>query len=131
MEMKQLEIEAKDKPGLLAEIGDALGGAGINIEAASAEKLGTKAAIKILIADEGVDGAKKALKDKKISAKVSDVILVSVANRPGELGKITKKLAEAKVNGESLYLFDKQGDTGIFALKVSDAEKAKKALGLL
>jgi hypothetical protein len=53
-------------------------------------------------------------------------------NRPGELGKITRKLSSRGVNLESLYIVSRKEDYTEVALKPAEADfdKAKEILGL-
>lgn len=57
------------------------------------------------------------------------VLTVHVAERPGSLGKLTRKLAEAKVNVEYAYGSIERGSKrAMLVFGVSDVEKAARIL---
>jgi hypothetical protein len=53
-------------------------------------------------------------------------------NRPGELGKITRKLANRGVSLESIYIASRKQDYTEVAIKPAEAdlEKAREVLGI-
>lgn len=105
--MKEITVVVENRIGTLANIAEALGGAGVNIEAISAYGQGMNAIFRIVTKDP--TSAKKVL-DKVPGVKemvVADIIVVKIPNRPGELGKITRKLANRKVDLESVYILGK------------------------
>jgi hypothetical protein len=129
--MKELTVSAKNAVGSLAAVSEALGGVGVNIEAISCYGIGEKAIFRILTAD--VTTAVKSLsKIPDVEIKESDILVLKMINRPGELGKITRKLANRGVNLESLYIVSRRDDYTEVALKPSaeDVDKAREILGL-
>ena len=67
------------------------------------------------------------LKQNSITATKQDVLMISVANRPGGLLRILAKLQQAHVNVEGLYIVG-SGDTATAVLQTKDAKAAKAAL---
>lgn len=129
--MKELTVRAKNAVGSLAAVSEALGGVGVNIEAISCYGSGENAIFRILTAD--VTTALKSLsRIPDIEVKESDILVAKLINRPGELGKITRKLANSGVSLESLYIISRKDDYTEVALKPakSDVEKAREVLGL-
>jgi len=129
--MKELTIIAKNDLGSLAEVAEALGGVGVNIEAISAYGQDDNAIFRVITHD--VSSARKSLsRIAGLRLLESDAIVIQMNNRPGELGKITRKLAKNGINLESLYILSKKQDHTEVALKTldSDFEKAKEVLGL-
>lgn len=129
--MKELTIIARNNVGSLAEVTEALGSVGVNIEAISAYGQDNHAIFRMITYD--VTSAKKALSkftDLKISE--ADTLVVKLINRPGELGKVTRKLAKNGINLESLYIVSKKQDYTEVALKPvpEDVEKAKSLLDI-
>jgi hypothetical protein len=124
---KQLSITLPDKVGLLAEITGALAGAKVNIEALCAygmEDTGTF----LLLTDSNAK-AKKALsvfKDGKVEEE--DVIVVEMANKPGELGKVADKVTGAGVNIWYLYCNAATKTKSVCILKTEDDKKAIKVI---
>jgi len=116
-------ITMEDRPGSLAKLGETMGKAGINIEGACAVTGGGKGEIHILVPDAAA--ARSALKAAGISVTGErEVLVVDAKDRPGELGRISRKLAEAGVNIQLFYI-----STGMkFVIGVDDAKKAKAAV---
>lgn len=108
--MKELSIITDNRIGTLANVAEALGGVGINIEAVAAYEQGGRAVFRILTND--ATSARKSL-DKTQGVKgivVSDVIVTKMLNRPGELGKLTRKMANRGIDLESVYIVNKKED---------------------
>ena len=91
---KDLTIILEDRPGTLAEMGKALGKAGINIEGGCGFRCEGKGVIHILVED--VAAARREL--QQVGLEVSDerqVLVLDVQDRPGVLGDITSRIARA------------------------------------
>ena len=118
-----LTIILEDRPGTLADLGETLGKAGINIEGGCGVPYGGIGEVHILVED--ASAAKGALQGAGIEVKGErDVITLSVEDHPGEFGGIARNLANAGVNINLFYLTaDKK-----LVLGVDDMEKAKAAL---
>jgi hypothetical protein len=101
--MKDLAILLEDRPGALAEMGDALGRAGVSIEGGGAWVAGGRGIAHFLFTDGAA--ARHALEAAGIRVfSEHDVIAVRLKQDvPGQLGMLTRKMAEAGVNIEALY----------------------------
>ena len=101
--MKDIAIALENRPGALAEMGDALGYAGVSIEGGSAFVVNGQGVAHFLFDDRA--GARSALEAAGITVLREREVLVQRLNQaePGQLGKITRRMAEAGVNIEVLY----------------------------
>lgn len=101
--MKDLAIALEDRPGALAEMGDALGSTGISIEGGGAFVVNGQAVAHFLFADGAA--ARRALTAAGIRVLEERDVLIQRLNQaePGQLGKICRRMAEAGVNIEILY----------------------------
>ncbi len=63
-----------------------------------------------------------------ISFELKDVIVVRLPDKPGELAKVTKRLAKAAINVDSIYILGKEGSTTEMVLTVDDPKKATEVL---
>ena len=124
--MKEFDVYVQNKPGELARVCEMLGNHGVNIRAIASERTNDRPMIKILTDDEAT--TKAALSRTGISYAQRDVISVKMADRPGELGKIARKLARAMVNVDSIYIIGKNGSTTDIAFTVEDIRRAESAL---
>ena len=101
--MKDLAIALANRPGALAEMGDALGRAGVSIEGGGAFVVNGEGVGHFLFADG--TAARNALEAAGITVLAEREVLVQRLNQaqPGQLGKLTRRMAEAGVNIEVLY----------------------------
>ena len=119
---KDLTVELEDRPGTLADLGEALGNAGINIEGGAGFAIGGRAILHILVEDAAAAG--KAIESAGLKASDErDVIAMEVTDKPGELGSIARRMAEAGVNIDLVYLTAR----GQLVLGVDDLKKARSA----
>jgi hypothetical protein len=101
--LQDLAIELENRPGALAEMGEALARAGVSVEGGGAWVVGGKGAAHFLVADG--DAARKALEFVGIRVIAQREVLVQKLKQdvPGQLGKLTRRMADAGVNIEVLY----------------------------
>ena len=101
--MKDLAIALRNRLGALAELGDALGRAGVSIEGGGAFVVNGQGVAHFLFEDGAA--ARNALKAAGITVLREREVLVQRLNQaqPDQLGKITRRMAEAGVNIEVLY----------------------------
>lgn len=101
--MKDLAIELDNRPGALAEMGEALGRAGASVEGGGAWVVDGRGVAHFLF-DDGV-AARAALEAAGIRVLADRDVLVQKLNQdePGQLGKIARRMADAGVNIEVIY----------------------------
>jgi hypothetical protein len=124
-----LGVSVPDRPGGLADVGETLGNAGINIEGLCGVGLGDRGVIHVLVEDAAA--AKAALEgaglrvESEADAIVSEIPSGQVAT-PGVMGRMARAVADAGVNMRAVYLA-----TGDRAVAVTDDnDKARAALGM-
>jgi hypothetical protein len=101
--MKDLAIALDNRPGALAEMGEALGKAGVSVEGGGAWLCDGKAIAHFLFKDG--NAARKVLEAEGIRVIAErDVIILRLKQEvPGQLGKIARRMAKAGVNIEVQY----------------------------
>ena len=101
--MKDLTIALGNRPGTLAEMGEALGRAGISIEGGGAWVVDGRGIAHFLFEDDA--DARGALESAGIQVLEERPVLVQRLHQgePGQLGKIARCMADAGVNIEVLY----------------------------
>jgi hypothetical protein len=100
---KNLTVELEDRPGSLAAAAQALGSAGINIEGTVGYPTEGKGVLHFLVEDAAA--ARRALEGAGLKVRAErDVIVANIEDRPGALGEIAKRVADAGVNLNLLYL---------------------------
>jgi hypothetical protein len=119
--MKDLTIRLENRPGALAEMGEALARAGISIEGGGGFAFEDKGIVHFLFED--TTAARRALEGVGIEVLEDREVLIQRLNQeqPGQLGRISRLMAEAGVNIEVIYS-DHQNQ---LILVVDDLEKGK------
>ena len=93
-----------DRPGELARLGEVAGAAGVNIEGFAAFTGEGKGVVHVLVADERVRDLQEAFDAAGMGiADSREVFVVTVADEPGALGEVTRRLAHAGVNIDLAY----------------------------
>jgi hypothetical protein len=122
--MKDLTVILEDRPGTLGDLGEATGGAGINIEGVCGSTEGGQGVIHVLVDD--ADATRAALSDAGLEIRGErDVLVVDVEDRPGAMGEIARRLGNAGVNIELAYT---TFGAVRLVLGVDDMNKARAAL---
>jgi hypothetical protein len=121
--MKDLTVILEDRPGALADLGDATGGANINIEGICGTTSGGKGEIHILVED--ADATREALEGAGMEVSGDrDVVVTEVEDRPGTMAAVARKLGDAGVNVE--FVYTTFGGVKL-VLGVDDLDKARAA----
>jgi hypothetical protein len=93
-----------DKPGEFARLGEVAGAAGVNIEGFAAFTGESKGVIHVLVANDRLETLRRAFYEAGLPvADEREVVVVSVADEPGALGEVTRRLADAHVNIDLAY----------------------------
>ncbi len=101
--MHDVAIHLEDRPGALAEMGDALGRADISIEGGGAFAVDGAGVAHFLFEDG--HAARKALEAAGITVSDVSEVLIQKLNQDeaGQLGKLTRRMADEGVNIRTLY----------------------------
>jgi hypothetical protein len=122
-----LTVVLRDEPGQLARLGEATGGAGVNIQGMCAFTGEGRGIINVLVPDEALDRAREALSEAGMGlADEREVLVVDIEDRPGTLGELARELGDANVNIELLYTTF--GDGARVVIATDDMESARAAL---
>ncbi len=120
----QLLLLAEHKPGTLARICSELAKVAVNITAIMAAH-DQPGGIRLLATPVGT--ARRVLDGMGIPYKEEEGIAVRLSDRPGALGKVTRKLGDAGINIEYAYGSIVKGENrALIVLGVSDVAKAEK-----
>jgi hypothetical protein len=101
--MKDLEIHLENRPGALADMGEALGKAGISIEGGGAWTVGTNGIAHFLV-DDATKARNILVKAGMNVVAENEVLTLRLKqDQPGQLGKITRLMQQAGINIKVLY----------------------------
>lgn len=98
-----LTIILENQPGTLADVGEALGRAGVNMLGACGFPCAGEGILHVLVEDAA--GARRAAEEAGFEVRAEREVLVSdIEDRPGALGELARRIADAGVNVDLLYL---------------------------
>jgi hypothetical protein len=93
-----------NEPGALARLGEVAGNAGVNIDGFAAFTGEGKGVVHVLVADERLATLRDAFTGAGMPvADEREVFVVNVADEPGALGEMARRLADANVNIDLAY----------------------------
>lgn len=115
-----------DRPGILAEIGELLGRAGVNIGTLAATNIDGRGVVHLVV-DDGEDAGEVLLANGFDVQGSRAVLTTTLEDRPGELGRYCRRLAEAGVAISSAYVSKRGGGESELVIAVDDYDAAKQA----
>ena len=124
--MKQFNVFVDNKIGELARVTEALAANAINIRGLATDRLGPRPAVKVVTDDEL--STRKALSRAGLEFEESEVVIVGLIDRPGEVAKVARRAAKAGINISSVFLIGKKDTPAALALVTDNPKKAQKAL---
>jgi hypothetical protein len=116
-----------DQPGELARLGEVAGAAGVNLDGFAAFTGEGRGVIHVLVADDLLDVLRVALNQAGMGiADEREVMVVGIADEPGALGDLARRLADANVNIDLAYTTF--GGVRV-VLSTDDTRNAREVLG--
>jgi hypothetical protein len=124
---KEFTVTIEDKPGALGKCFTALAERGINILAFQSYVEGVESLVRIVVDDPA--GAKAVLGGLRMIFEETDVAVVRLPHRPGQLARACTRLGENKINIDYSYCGLEPGST--LALLVFGVDNLTKAATVL
>src|SRR5450759_2802201 len=124
---KEFTVTIEDKPGALGKCFLALAERGVNILAFQSYVEGRESLVRLLV--DNPASAKAVLGGLRMIFEETDVAIVRLAHRPGELGRAALRLGEKQINIDYSYCGLEPGSTR--ALVVFGVDNLTKATTLL
>ena len=124
---KEFTVTIEDKPGALGKCFHALAERGVNILAFQSYVEERESLVRFM-ADDPVS-AKAVLGSLRTNFEETDVAVVRLAHRPGELGRAASRLGEKQINIDYSYCGLEPGSTRV--LLVFGVDNLTKAAALL
>jgi hypothetical protein len=126
---KDLTVMIEDRPGTLADLGEATGKAGVNIEGMCGFPSEGKGVIHVLVED--ADATRRALEGAGLEVRDERDVLIlrqgtDIVDRPGQTGEIMRRLADEAINVDLIYATWK----GDVVMGADDLTKAAETLGV-
>lgn len=128
MTVKQLSVFVENRPGRLSAVTKLLGDANINIRAMSIADTKDFGILRLIVDD--AEKALETLKSQGCSVTITNVLLLSIDDRPGSLAKAMDTLYKDNISVEYMYaaFINNQSDTACLVLRVDNNDKASVAL---
>jgi hypothetical protein len=127
MKLKQLSLFLENKPGALSRPVRILARAKFNILTLSIADTNQFGILRLILRDW--EKAKKLLEKEGFVVKVTDMVAVEVADRPGGLAEILVVLEKAGVNVEFMYAFtEKRESKAVMVFRFDDPDNAIRVL---
>jgi hypothetical protein len=127
--LTEVVVELEDRIGALASLGELLGLEGVNIRALAVVRVGRGRALAHLVV-EPADVAVRTLREHGlVPERVREVLSVTLDDEPGALGRYCRRLADASVNLEAVYLAGERNGAKELVLAVSDLDAARRVRG--
>jgi hypothetical protein len=124
--VKQFDIQLTKKPSAVAGIAEALAQNGVSIRGISSDNTGNNTVVKVVTDDEAT--TRSTLVHKKATFSEREALSVVIHDRPGEIAKLTRRLARRMVQIESIYMLSREGGMTEVAFTADDMEKAQAVL---
>ncbi len=119
-----LTVQLENRPGALAELGEALGNAGINIDGIAGFEVDGRGMVHLLVDD--ASRAREAIQGAGVQVQgETEVVVVDVQDKPGELGTIARRIADAGANITLGYI----ATNNRLVLGGDDVSKIRQAVG--
>ncbi|MFQ5948735.1 MAG: amino acid-binding protein [Acidimicrobiia bacterium] len=119
-----LTVVLENRPGTLAQAGEALGAAGVNLEGGCGFPCEEGTAVFHLLLEDAA-AAGRALEDAGIQVREErEVLVFDVEDRPGEVGRSARRMANAGVNIDLFYV----ATATRVVFGVDDLDKARSAM---
>lgn len=120
-------IELPNRPGSLADICEAVASGGANITGVTGATAGD--AGQVAITTDDMDGTRAAIQAHGWRFREVALVIASLEHRAGTLGDAARRLANAGINIDTMFVSGMEGGKVQVAFGVTDADAARAALG--
>jgi len=125
--VQQISVFIENQPGKLAEFAELLAKEGIDLVALSIADTTNFGILRCIVCD--YERAAKAIQDAGYTARVTEVLAVSVPDKPGGMASAVRALTDANISIEYLYSFVRTaGSNALLIFRVEELDRAAKVL---
>ncbi len=125
--IKQISVFVENRKGRLASVTEMLGQEGVDLIALSIADTTDFGIIRCIVSDP--EKTLQLIKSNGYSARLTDVLVAEVPDKPGGLAGVLKTLDKAGLSVEYLYSFVRtHGKNALILLRVEDVKGAAKVL---
>jgi hypothetical protein len=127
--MTEFTVHLANRPGMLATLTEQIASAGINVEALAAFGLDEEGLVRMMVDDDLT--ARSVLRRAGMAFEEREVLVTTLPHRPGALATMARRLADAGVNIDAVYLLHSSAEGLEFAIAVDEMEAARTRLALV
>ncbi|MBI3551407.1 MAG: ACT domain-containing protein [Elusimicrobia bacterium] len=124
--LKQFSVFLPNKPGALSALAGMLADKGVNILGIASEVRDDSGLVRLAVGES--DEVSHILSKAGFASVETTLLSIEVADKAGELARITKVLADGKVNITTVYGTAIVGHSARILISVENAEKARALL---
>ena len=124
--MKQLSVFLENRAGRLEEVLSVLTRENINILSLSMADTSEYGMLRLLVSDP--EKGRAALKAEGLSATLTEILVLKMAHKVGELQRVLRIICESGTNIEYMYALCTETDEAAIAIKTSDLKAATEML---
>lgn len=120
--MTEFVVRMENRPGRLATLTESLAAFGVNIEALAAYGHDGEGTVRLIVDDAPT--TRRVLEEAALQAEEHTVLTALLPDRPGELARLTRSVADAGINIDAIYVLNTSADGIEFAISVDQPESA-------
>ena len=120
--MTEFVVRMENRPGHLATLTEALAGFGVNIEALTAYGNDGEGTVRLIVDDAAT--TRRVLDEAALGFEEHTVLTAHLPDRPGELARLTRSIADLGINIDAVYVLRSNADGVEFAISVDEPESA-------
>ena len=124
--MTEFTVHLANRPGMLAMLAERLASAGVNLEALAAYGIAEEGRAHLMVDD--ATAARSVLRAAGLAFDEREVLVTTLPHRPGAVAAMARRLADAGVNIEAVYLLRCSAGGMEFAVAVDEPEAARTHL---
>ncbi len=121
--MTEFTVHLPNRPGSLADLAERIAAVGVNIEALAAIGMDESGTVKLIVDDEAT--TRRMLEHHGLLFEERRVITTMLPHRPGSVAAMTRRLADAGINIDAMYLLRTTPEGLEFAVAVDDDTRQK------
>ena len=123
---RRIIVIVPNEAGALAQVTEALGEAGINIEAIDGRLAGELGIVSLSTSDD--DAALRALLEANLRAITSDSVIFRLPDRPGALAGVARLFGDHQVNVRTIHIVHRLAGQAVVAVTTDDDNRARSLL---
>ncbi len=125
--MNAFIVELENRPGTAADVAEAIGSRGINLTSAAGMACGSSGTMVVTSTDEA--GTRSVLQSGGYTFRELEIVAATLADSPGALAGVLRKIASAGVNVEALLPMGMNENGIVVGFVTDNAAVTRSALG--